>query len=68
MEEFKGLLDDRGGFVKAWTDGTDETELAIKEQTKATIRVVLEDRDESGETCIHTGNPATRHALFARSY
>ncbi len=68
MAELKKLLDDAGGFVKAWTDGTDETERAIKEQTKATIRVVLEDRDESGETCIHTGNPATRHALFARSY
>ena len=68
MEEFESLLEDRGGFVEAWTDGTDESELAIKERTKATIRVVLEDGAESGRTCIQSGNQATRRALFARSY
>ncbi|MHC4958646.1 MAG: proline--tRNA ligase [Planctomycetota bacterium] len=68
MEEFVALLDADGGFVEAWTDGTDESELAIKEKTKATIRVVLEDKDDSGQTCFATGKPATRRALFARSY
>ena len=37
-EEFKQVLDDKGGFLLAHWDGTVETEVAIKEATKATIR------------------------------
>ena len=65
MEEFEAKLDGPGGFVLAHWDGTDETELAIKERTKATIRVL---GDECEGTCILTGNPASRRAYFARSY
>ena len=65
FEEFVGHLDGAGGFVLASWDGTDETELAIKEKTKATIRVLAEDADG---TCVLTGKPATRRAYFARSY
>lgn len=39
-EEFKDILDNKGGFVYAHWDGTTETELAIKEKTKATIRCI----------------------------
>jgi prolyl-tRNA synthetase len=67
MEEFERLLAVPGGFVEAFTDGTDETELAIKERTKATLRVVLEDGNDLG-TCFVTGKPATRRALFALAY
>jgi prolyl-tRNA synthetase len=48
-------------------DGTDETELKIKDETKATIRIVLEDGSALGK-CILTGKPATRRALFAVAY
>jgi prolyl-tRNA synthetase len=68
MEEFERLLVAPGGFVEACTDGTDETELAIKDRTKATIRVVLEDSDALGEPCFLTGHPAKRRALFALAY
>jgi prolyl-tRNA synthetase len=57
-----------GGFVEALCDGTDETELAIKEKTKATIRVVLEDAEKPLGKCVLTGKPAARRALFAIAY
>ena len=67
-EEMKELLDTKGGFVKAYWDGTSETELKIKEETKATIRCIpLEDGQGEG-TCIYSGKPATQKALFAKAY
>jgi len=67
IEEFERLLEAPGGFVEAPVDGTDETELAIKERTKATVRIVLEDGKDLGR-CILSGKPATRRALFAVAY
>jgi len=65
MEEFGRLLDDPGGFVLAPWDGTEKTELAIKEKTKATIRVLGEECDAK---CVFSGEPAKRMAYFARAY
>jgi len=65
MEEFEAQLEGEGGFLLAHWDGTDETELAIKERTKATIRIL---GDEVDGTCILTGKPAKRRAYFARAY
>jgi prolyl-tRNA synthetase len=67
MEEFERLLDEPGGYVSAPWDGTDETELAIKERTKATIRILL-DGEAPDAVCIHSGKPAIGRALFARAY
>lgn len=68
MEELEAILDGPGGFVSAHWDGTSETELAIKEQTKATIRCIpLDGSDEKG-TCILTGKPSAQRVLFARAY
>lgn len=67
-DEFVQLLDHKGGFVAAHWDGTDETELKIKELTKATIRCIpLESTEEEGK-CILTGNPSRRRVLFAQAY
>ncbi|MDH3593170.1 MAG: proline--tRNA ligase [Planctomycetota bacterium] len=68
MAELEALLDDPGGFVEACTDGTDASELAVKERTKATIRIVLEDGAGVDGTCLISGQPAARRALFARAY
>ncbi|MBP1672625.1 MAG: proline--tRNA ligase [Bacteroidetes bacterium] len=66
-EEFTQQLD-LGGFVSAHWDGTPETEDAIKEKTKATIRCIpLNNRLEEGK-CILTGKPSTQRVLFARAY
>src|SRR4029078_6923567 len=39
-DEFEKFLDEKGGFISAHWDGTAETEEAIKEKTKATIRCI----------------------------
>ena len=67
-DEFKAVLDGKGGFVVAHYDGTSETEELIKEQTKATVRCLpLNEADEDG-VCIVTGKPSARRAWFARAY
>ncbi len=67
-DEFKRVLDDQGGFVLAYWDGTLATEQAIKEETKATIRCIpLETTDERG-TCVYSGKPSTGRVVFARAY
>jgi prolyl-tRNA synthetase len=67
-EEFKNLLDEKGGFISAHWDGTAETEKQIKEETKATIRCIpLNNKQEVG-LCILTGKPSTQRVLFARAY
>jgi prolyl-tRNA synthetase len=67
-DEFVKVLDDKGGFVAAHWDGTPETEEAIKEKTKATIRCIpLNNVQEEGQ-CILTGKPSTQRVLFARAY
>ncbi|NOU46211.1 MAG: proline--tRNA ligase [Bacteroidales bacterium] len=59
---------EKGGFIKAHWDGTPETEQKIKEETKATIRLIpLDSVAESGK-CIYSGNPSNRRVYFARSY
>jgi prolyl-tRNA synthetase len=67
-EDFERTLDEKGGFISAHWDGTNETEEAIKEKTKATIRCIpLNNKQESGN-CILTGKPSTQRVLFARAY
>jgi len=68
MEEFERLLDGKGGFVLAHWDGTAETEEAIKEKTKATIRCIPLDNPEEAGKCILTGQLSTQRVLFARAY
>ncbi len=67
-EEFIKILDGNGGFVSAHWDGTAETEEAIKEKAKATIRCIpLNNTQEEGK-CILTGAPSKERVLFARAY
>jgi len=67
-DEFEKLLDGKGGFISAHWDGTAETEEAIKEKTKATIRCIpLNNPLEEGK-CILSGKPSTQRVLFARAY
>ena len=67
-EEFKRVLDEKGGFVSAHWDGTAETEVAIKEATKATIRCIPVDAVDEEGVCVFSGRPSHRRVLFARSY
>lgn len=67
-EEFVDLLDNHPGFVYAHWDGTTETEVKIKELTKATIRCIPFNNPLEDGKCILTGKPSKQRVLFARSY
>ncbi len=67
-EEFKSVLNGKGGFVLAHWDGTPETEERIKNETKATIRCIPLEGDKTSGTCIVTGKPSERKVLFAKAY
>ncbi len=65
---FSEILEQKGGFVSAHWDGTTETELKIKEMTKATIRCIPLERDDEEGKCILTGNKSAGRVLFAKAY
>lgn len=67
-DEFKDIIENKGGLVYAHWDGTSETEEKIKNETKATIRCIpLEEDNEEGK-CILTRNHSKRKVVFAKSY
>lgn len=66
--EFKTVLEEKGGFISAHWDGTPETEEEIKAQTKATIRCIpLDRRGEEGH-CVLTGKTSKGRVIFAKAY
>lgn len=68
FDEFKDVLENKGGFISAHWDGTSETEDKIKELTKASIRCIpLDAKVETGK-CVFTGNPSKQRVLFAKAY
>ncbi len=68
FEEFKEVLETKGGFISAHWDGTAETEEKIKDVTKATIRCIALDRVEELGSCVFTGNSSNGRVLFAKAY
>lgn len=68
FEEFKEVLEGKGGFLSAHWDGTAETEEKIKELTKATIRCIPLDAVEEAGSCVFTGKPSSKRVLFAKAY
>ncbi len=69
-EEFKQIIAEKRGFVRVKWAEDDAAEVAIKEETKATLRVIPFDQPEGGVKgkCFYTGKPATCEAIFARAY
>jgi len=68
FKEFKSAIKNKGGFVSAHWDGTEETEDRIKEYTKATIRCIPNDAKDELGVCVLTGKPSSRRVLFAKAY
>jgi len=68
FDEFKDLLKNKGGFIAAHWDGTPETEQAIKDETKATIRCIPFDQVKEEGKCIYSGKPSAGRVLFALAY
>jgi prolyl-tRNA synthetase len=67
-EEFKQVIEEKGGFVSAHWDGTPETEDKIKEETKATIRCIPLNVEKEAGKCMVTGKPSQYRVLFAKAY
>ena len=67
-DEFKQVLEEKGGFLSAHWDGSSASEEKIKELTKATIRCIPLDRAEESGSCIFTGNPSSGRVYFAKAY
>jgi prolyl-tRNA synthetase len=61
-------LEEKGGFISAHWDGTEETEDKIKELTKATIRCIPNDAKEEEGVCVFSGKPSSKRVLFAKAY
>ena len=68
FKEFKTAIANKGGFVSAHWDGTEETEDKIKDLTKATIRCIPNDAKEEIGTCVFSGKPSSKRVLFAKAY
>lgn len=67
-DEFKSTLEEKGGFIMAHWDGTSETELKVKEETKATIRCIPIEGDMTPGNCMVTGKPSSQRVIFAKAY
>ena len=68
FDEFKEVLENKGGFISAHWDGSSETENKIKELTKATIRCIPESTNNETGNCVFSGNPSSQRVLFAKAY
>ena len=68
FDDFKNVLDTKGGFVSAHWDGTTETEEKIKTLTKATIRCIPLDAKEEEGSCVFSGQKSNKRVLFAKAY
>jgi prolyl-tRNA synthetase len=66
-EDFKSQIE-KGGFISAHWDGTSETEEAIKQETKATIRCIPFDAVEEAGKCVYSGKESNKRVLFAKAY
>ena len=65
---FKKQLDETGGFLLAPWCGDTACEVAIQEETKATVRVLTFDQPEERGRCVRCDKPSTRRVHFAKAY
>jgi prolyl-tRNA synthetase len=67
-DQFKKILKEKGGFIRAFWCGDSSCEEKIKEETTATIRCLpLSDREEEGK-CIRCGAVTKKRGYFAKAY
>ena len=68
-DEFKDVLENKGGFILAHWDATSDTELKIKDETKATIRLIpLDEKYQVAGKCVYSGNDSKQLVVFAKAY
>lgn len=67
-EEFKQIIEEKGGFVKAMWCGDEACELKIKEDTTATSRCIPFEQEQIADTCVCCGKPATKMVYWGKAY
>ena len=67
-EEFKQIVDEKGGFVKAMWCGDEACELKIKEDTGATSRCMPFEQEQITDTCICCGKKADKMVYWGKAY
>ena len=67
MDQFKSVVEDKGGFIRAFLSESNDCEEKIKIETGATVRIVPFKESGSGK-CVYCGSPNSREVVFARSY
>jgi prolyl-tRNA synthetase len=67
-DEFRKIIKEKGGFIKAAWCSDSNCEEKIKEETGATIRLKPLEKEKPTAECIYCGNKAVEMVYFARSY
>ncbi len=67
-DAFREVIERKGGFACAHWDGDPETEIRIKDETKATIRCIPFDMEKEEGKCVYSGRPSSQRVLFAVAY
>ena len=68
FNEFKEVLENKGGFIKAMWCGEDACEEKIKEETSATSRCIPEEQESISDTCVCCGKEAKELVYWAKAY
>jgi prolyl-tRNA synthetase len=66
--EFKKILQDKGGFLRATWCGNTQCEEKIKDETGATIRLIPFEKEKPFSNCVYCGKEAKEVVYFAKSY
>jgi prolyl-tRNA synthetase len=67
-DEFKNVLKNKGGFIRACWCSSPKCEEKIKEETGATIRLIPFEKERPFSSCIYCGEEAKEVVYFARAY
>ncbi len=67
-DEFKDIIANKPGFVKAMWCGEEACELKIKEDTTATSRCMPFEQEEISDTCVCCGKKAKTMVYWGKAY
>ncbi|HBE09457.1 MAG TPA: proline--tRNA ligase [Lachnospiraceae bacterium] len=67
-DEFKDIIENRQGFIKAMWCGETACEEEIKAETGASTRCMPFAQEEITNVCVHCGKPAKKMVYFGRAY
>lgn len=67
-DQFKEIMAEKRGFIKAYWCGNEKCEEEIKRDTKATIRCIPLDENKEKGKCIFCGAESSSLVFFGRAY